>query len=517
MAVSSHLPTSTSTTGTGQCTAIITISRMQPFTVHFRRPDIKPLSANEIKGSIDYYDGSYGFDWLRDEYIYDIEEVYELGKDSSTNNTTLMRLYKGKVEDLINEYSRFSSSDKKIAEIESIETVLKETYVPAWLSIFPTSYSSDENSTGVDLYLQVEQEQLLGVAICPLQSPESIAISFDAGNDSGISITAPGISTLADLLGGSETELKRHFDGPELQNKVIRRYRDNSKKINITATTGSDKVRVIKIIATTKKITKTVGLLCVYPNDTIKQADIKAVPYIIFKNGKESPMPNPIDIQQYVNRYFLNQSLVQGTVSREPSLDITNSEQFTRPMLDNLNKNMKTYIQVNPATNTYYIDSRHAKSFSDTMVALYEDARKLKLNDDGDNQKTYVFFTDFPVYKPLSGNFSYAVYGAAENTEQTLCSSCSAKKTVWGNTVVMFASGNTRLGKISHELGHSFSLPHTFDNGQSTPHAFYQGYTDNVMDYPNKINTEIKNPYEDSLLSLFKWQWNLIRQDRSIK
>lgn len=41
------------------------ITRPKKFLIHFRRP----------LGSA--YDGSYGFDWLRDEYVYDLEEVYE--------------------------------------------------------------------------------------------------------------------------------------------------------------------------------------------------------------------------------------------------------------------------------------------------------------------------------------------------------------------------------------------------------------------------------------------------------
>ena len=82
MGIPSHLPTTKGTTKQGtieECTIKVNISDMQPFTVHFRRPDTKPFRADKVEASTVYYDGSYGFDWLRDEYVYDVEQVHELG------------------------------------------------------------------------------------------------------------------------------------------------------------------------------------------------------------------------------------------------------------------------------------------------------------------------------------------------------------------------------------------------------------------------------------------------------
>lgn len=65
----------------------MTTTSMRNFSVHFRR------SPN--------YKGEYGFDWLRDEYIYDVETVAEVNAKT--------RLYRGDVHELIKEYTHFNS------------------------------------------------------------------------------------------------------------------------------------------------------------------------------------------------------------------------------------------------------------------------------------------------------------------------------------------------------------------------------------------------------------------------
>ena len=112
------------------------ITRPKKFLVHFRRA----LLAG--------YDGSYGFDWLRDEYVYDIERVLEEG-DVKT------KLYKGKkIDDLISEYTQLNKNH--LPEIKEIKPLNQEAYIPAWLAIFPTSNPIHAN--GVDLHLQIDQE-----------------------------------------------------------------------------------------------------------------------------------------------------------------------------------------------------------------------------------------------------------------------------------------------------------------------------------------------------------------------
>ena len=97
----------------------------------------------------------------------------------------------------------------------------------------------------------------------------------------------------------------------------------------------------------------------------------------------------------------------------------------------------------------------------------------------------------------------------------------------WGNAVVYYRTGKN-LHALVHELGHSFGLAHTFqresDVGDyvSPAYSFYRGYTDNLMDYNDKANpsrtprAEISNPFEGNMRALFKWQWDILRSDRSM-
>ena len=53
-------------------------------------------------------------------------------------------------------------------------------------------------------------------------------------------------------------------------------------------------------------------------------------------------------------------------------------------------------------------------------------------------------------------------------------------------------------------------------------YSFYRGYTDNLMDYDDKANPErirvttTANPFENHMRALFKWQWDILGNDRSM-
>lgn len=131
-----------------------------------------------------------------------------------------------------------------------------------------------------------------------------------------------------------------------------------------------------------------------------------------------------------------------------------------------------------------------------------------------------MIFTDYAV-----SDGSFDTEGIATARDELLDASCLDEQCysmAWGNAVVLFDAGNTDLITLFHELGHSFSLPHTFEEEYSTEHNFYQGYTDNLMDYTYKSNPDniitanIDNPYNMDMWALFKWQWDILRQDRSL-
>lgn len=558
MAIPSHLPTTKGTTRQGtieECTVVVKISTMQAFTIHFRRPETKPSNTGVTKG---YYDGSYGFDWLRDEYIYDIEQVYELGLDPVTGIAKANRLYRGDVAKLRNEYTRLSATDKDITEIASIRTMLGEPYLRAWLAIFPVDHNSGKNSNGVDLYLQVEQNQVLGKAICPLRDPASIAISFDTSNASGITVTARGISTLADLIAGSESEIDLLSSDPAIQSRSVKRYKNISKTVNIKATTGSNEVRVVRIIAKDKKFTRTVGLLCIYPNAEIKKADIKVVhclthrlpsnnlntikavttPQVLtLPDGRTATTqtttltkpskwatsaPNEADILEELQYKSFNQALIDTTISTDYiALQNETDRRIKKFLTDakyqqNVLPNNHSSLMKNLA-DIYYQEILNKKDKSGRPADI----------EAADNKSTYLFLTEYNVkYLSQLGNIGGAGWPA-----YTPCSGHRCKSIFkGGNFAIVYETGSPRMDKLVHELGHSFSLPHTFikpkESAFGDVHYFYMGYTDNIMDYSAKVpapatsipsfNTPPSLINPNTMNATFKWQWAILRNDNTV-
>lgn len=77
---------------------------------------------------------------------------------------------------------------------------------------------------------------------------------------------------------------------------------------------------------------------------------------------------------------------------------------------------------------------------------------------------------------------------------------------------------------ILHELEHSYGLYHTFIQNElsiNSPHTFFRGYTDNIMDYqsfqlpqdvidkwranPTTKKPDNNNPRMNTMFALFKW------------
>ncbi|UYZ71179.1 PAAR domain-containing protein [Moraxella bovis] len=86
--------------------------KLPKFTVHFRRPDD--------------CQGGYGFDWLRDEYIYPLVEV----------NSKKQRLFQGlDIKNLIGEYRKF-----KTQSIKELDNIDNPNYTPTWLTLFAPQF-----------------------------------------------------------------------------------------------------------------------------------------------------------------------------------------------------------------------------------------------------------------------------------------------------------------------------------------------------------------------------------------
>lgn len=448
----------------------------------------------------------------------------------------------------MNEYTRLNQTNSDLPETQSIKTMIGERYIPAWFAVFPTTHASGKNRDGVNLYLQVEQEKILSAAatpIIPISDPASITISFEA--DDGITITADGINTLADLMNVAEPELKRPFTGSELKSKVVKRYQDNSKAIDIKAVTGSSKVRFVKIKATDTldNTTRIVGLLCVYPNAAIKKAAIKVVhclthrspqpdglndayikktPYkvnlgdgktgtatreeIIRPSKWASSAPDQADILLELKHQSFNQALIETTVDID-YVDLSSQA----------NARIKQFLSHPDYQRTVSSDhySRLMKQLADIY---YQEILKNKDIESDDNNITYLFLTEYSVkYLNRTGSIGGAAWPACNGAQ---CDSVFRG----GNFAIVFETGRPDIHKLVHELGHSLSLPHTFlkpeEPKYSNVHYFYMGYTDNVMDYNAKAKPLTAAPNTPSLSNrytmnaIFKWQWDILCNDNTV-
>ena len=135
---------------------------------------------------------------------------------------------------------------------------------------------------------------------------------------------------------------------------------------------------------------------------------------------------------------------------------------------------------------------------------------------DGDGHfYTYLLFTTL---SPLNGE----LYGLASGEEiQRMFSS----ELEYGNMLSIFAKGINDDFTLVHEAAHTFSLNHTFQD-KYNKYVFHHGYTENYMDYLffltfnnsiEKTTAKKDNRYKGKMYSFYKWQWDLMREDRSIE
>ena len=497
------------------------ITRPKRFLVHFRRtiaPD---------------YDGSYGFDWLRDEYIYDKTDVVEEGLATK-------RLYNGaNIGNLFKEYTRLKRSDATdLPEVAEIVPLKKETYIPAWLAIFPTSNSIHAN--GVDLHLQIDQESPDGLKPEELENDGTI-LTFETS--AGVVVSPLEIS-LGKLITQKRDYRELISSVVGLSSKTIYYYKDESVKINIKANESYSEAGYIKVIATRKGKTRNVGLLIMYPNNVVPKAEVQIVKFSVTPYNKNNPFASnvfiPFGYEDAIETKSFNQALVKANVvSSKDNIELKLPDELKnyqsdedKPIRESIESFLNNYQNKNIPNN-----EQTKIELTDSTISLFELLHPKKVSedsyvhsgwiDDNNNKKTYVIFTDLKVNDGQSATYGRATIRRATEKEINICemhggASCNS---VWGNAVLLFSITGDDKHSIVHEIGHSFGLSHTFiPYGQtpSTEHTFYRGYTDNIMDYSLKANPKViiganlNNPFKGHTHALFKWQWDMLRSDRSM-
>lgn len=496
----------------------MTTTSMRKFSVHFRR------SPN--------YTGEYGFDWLRDEYIYDLKTVAEVNAKT--------RLYRGEVKNLIQEYTHFENV--LVPYLERVEKAHGEQYIPAWLAIFPSSkYTGnkdrwkDVNINGANLYLQIDQD--MSDTAQELSLTDDTELVFR--NSSEYTVT-PSSVKLKDVLKNVDTKnevLVSSVAG--IKTKKFRRYINNHLAINIVCNKPLDRVGFVQVVARKGNTEKIVGILLCYPTAKTLYADIISVHFC--SKPKTERATVPANYHTYIETKSFSQALVKSHVKRITWFNITDKLQEYQNKVANkqaLTTDEKNKMQVFKEFLTKYpvgktVPPNLAESLKRDIIKIYEMVSTQVVPKDGieskANKTTFLIFTDYHV-----ANQNGTTLGSAMTVDRTLTGEIgrlfSGEKAcfsqdcplIWGNAVVLFETGNTQLDTLAHELGHSFSLPHTFTTPPNTKHTFYMGYTDNLMDYDYNLKSDLSTPaynntFKGSLWSLFKWQWDILRMDKSIR
>lgn len=437
-------------TGSASLTIAPTLKK---FMVHFRRPSS--------------YQGEYGFDWLRDEYIYPIRTVTHDNSGTAIGTPTPLCM---NVSALKTEY-------KTTNVVNPISPYGKE-YYPAWLSIFPHTttaqfaHGSRMHRSGVTLDLEIEEIEAL--------SGDATTLIFESG-DPNLIVTPKEIN-LRTLIGTKQTK--------SLGGAITRDYYLNRGKVTIKSKdsplTAHTEIKVFAALGSQKE---EVGKLMVYKNDVIPKAELVVVNV---KTGSASA-----SLRSDYQFLFKNQSFNQAMVRAEVTID-TNFDLISLSS----NADVSSFLSA--------FSTMSASSIRANIETLYLKYGRHKPGvggiDDSTNKKTYLFYTDI-----------------SAGSVNGICSLNTSTMT-WGNHYVIFNSGLSSKRTVIHECGHSFSLPHIFSASLST-FNFYQGYCDNYMDYNWQKGAPAPgggfygsgdNVHKGKMFSLFKWQWEILRADRSL-
>ncbi|WP_051336214.1 PAAR-like protein [Aquimarina latercula] len=436
---------------------------LKKFLVNIRRPDD--------------YKGEYGFDWLREEYIHPIETiVYDNGRNSFSGPLNQQLPICKNVEDLKNEY--------KTKDVVNPITPYGEEYYPAWLSIFPNVSYNGVNE--VKLNIEIEE-------IEPLEN-DATQIIFESANDS-LTVTPSQIS-LSELLGEKQTrDLGTTTKIFYVAEKVITikcegNPLENHEEIKIYAELDGEKEEV--------------GKLMIYQNDAIALMEIVIVDVSI-----GTPQNKSTSFIKPLLEHSFSQAMIQPVVMSLTNFDITSLPDDNEEVLDFKN----TYLQ-----NSGIIQGglEVIVGFEDAFLSLFNRYGNTGLThriNSNLSKKTYIFLTPFQLKHPDTGEDlrGMAYIGDFNNPANP----------GWGNSVLMTPFGLLDDSNVIHELGHSLSLPHTFEEYFARPFTFYQGFTDNHMDYFNQYHPDPNtiggaNPNKENMHSFFKWQWDIMRGDKSL-
>lgn len=441
---------------------------------------LKKFLVNFRRGS--HYKGEYGFDWVREDYIY---KNLKLNESNNTNNPfeSVGGVQQNGSVEICNEVELLKS---KYLKYPNVIKPYGYEYFASWCSLFSSDVSS-LNKKGINLSLQIEEiEKLI---------PDGTILELIPTSQK-IKITPDKIS-ISKILSGKKVTINKG------------RIKSNSylvtNVINLQCLNKISKVEQVRVFAKRNGTSVEVGKLNIYPNNVVKKTKINVVP-VSFDNGTDTPkIVN--NLTNILKNNCFNQAIIDVDVKIQPVMDI-------KKILNNLPKNnilgasiISQYNYLWLSKNT--ISAEMYLSFFSHFYSSFVD-KKANIDKKKSLNNTYVFVTTrTPAADP-------GLYGIASHEE-------TEKKIHWGDACVIFNKKNEVPFNYIHEIAHTFGLEHSFQNVKydKTKLTFRQGYTDNSIDY-TWIPSQTIKPRRNQLSMLnngcfFFWQWDTMRSDRSMK
>ncbi|MEN7550771.1 hypothetical protein AAG747_22815 [Rapidithrix thailandica] len=461
---------------------------IRQFLVHFRRPS--DYENNNVTKE-------YGFDWLRDEYIYPVESVNRRTTPLCTD-----------VERLKGEYSRDVTDPIRPYGVD---------YYPAWLSL----------KEGKEATLDLEVEALEELA------ENATALIFESSTPH-LQIEPAQINLSEILQTGRQTKNL---------GQTTREYYLKSQSIKITSCTGGTfaEHQQIKVFAQCGAQREEVGKLMVYHNQDIYRLNARFV-QVNFKGSIHMPprqvagmmAGNKIDFSLDTTEMIVDNNPAYSVAPKPIGMETTISnwkryvedteekakQKFTQALIEYtpIKKNQRKYEyrKVNVNLKKFKIGEnteegpginrikRSITSISlDSIVCDMEEfllgLREIYEEEYTDEPGVTFFLMPMVIRYPKSPGSKRIDHfdGFAEDVFNT-------------GRYVMLANYHDQLREMTlvHEAAHNMGLVHSFttvteDNGRPIvpEHTFVRGTTENIMDYSL------------STFSFWKYQWDKLRQD----
>lgn len=501
------------------------------FTVQFRRP-------YEIGMPPDNYNGEYGFDWVRDEYIY---PLLSIGGKKDT------------VIDILGT-PRFVHSELYKVFYHDVNTRINfpSRYFPSWLYIFATDckgvYGSEEiNKQGACLDIEIHQEYLESIKGEYIEEKEALTdngtvLQFEASNDNikistfdnnqnAKSIKEP----LSNFINSNRNFMKLGLDYDEDNNLVERnRYfykKKSAIKIICSGGTLKNNEHIIVKAKRNNCEPESVGIIYIAQNNDIRimsivEIDVKVNGEIIKKSKNH---------ELELRNKFFNQSLTVFKVVKKEVFDLdllSKSDPEVRSFVDKWwNKSLKNdgkekYLEViRNKDKRIALSVERRKSLDPTEFTYAEFIRELKelywrkkwvgLSPYSEIERnTFIFFAPISVRyarEEDTDNWDYILGSASFKAHSHILYSEGkySSDEEFSNAVVIFKESMEfgLLETYAHELGHALGLTHTFESGEMF--KYRQGYTDNFMDYPQREDST-DSKFIDRLNIMSKYQIDMI-------